>query len=117
MVHFVKWWISHVLFFTPKTNSLSNTTLLDLLNKLQKSQNELYNLMWGFIACQECIFSSSEVFWNKCKVAHITPPNHLQVALNRNSVNRVFNCMCVCVCVHSHIYLSLPYTIMVGTPS
>lgn len=63
--------------------------------------------MWGFIACQECIFSSSEIFWNKCKVAHITPPNHLQVALNRNSVNRVFNCTCVCVCVHAHIYLYL----------
>ena len=29
----------------------------------------------------------------------ITPPNHLQVALNQNTVNRGIKSMCVCVCV------------------
>ena len=43
----------------------------------------------------------------------VTPPNHLQVALNQNTVNKGIKSMCVCV----HAQLSSSYTIMDGTSS
>lgn len=36
----------------------------------------------------------------------VTPPNHLQVALNQNTVNKGIKSMCVCVYMHNYLHLT-----------
>lgn len=54
--------------------------------------------MWGFTACQECIFSSSEIFWDKCKVNHNTSKSSSSCPESEHCEQRNQICMCVCAC-------------------
>lgn len=60
--------------------------------------------MWGFTACQECIFSSSEIFWNKCKVNRNTSKSSSSCPESEHCEQRNQIYVCVCTCT---IYLHL----------
>ena len=63
--------------------------------------------MWGFTACQECIFSSSEIFWNKCKVNCNTSKSSSSCPESEHCEqrNQIYVCVCTCTIIfilHNH---------------